>query len=514
MKKLTPKYQNGDTFPSGHPAAPDNPIRLEPVIVTGRRPKSFLDRAGQFINDEIFLNKDNIRVRNYQKAEARNPNFSNDWDMASNIGEFMNVATGGLLNRLSLTQNARLIYDLATGEDVNPLHYGSSWWGNTGIVPQSFAQEHPYLSMAINGIADVGMSSMLNRFRTTSSFRDPNKVYHADKGNGSGFTGSGAYVKNGRLYPGQTRLEGQANYTWWNEGKPFSTGFNFKKPMTRMIIADKDAVPELLRVREQPYRIGQWNPNVRKSFVRTSEMVSTEPFPMQNADVYRRIPRTELWFRTNTAGPFGRYGVQNFLQNPHIGSWSLNAPRSLFYDKKRIGYKNYPDTYFGEVTRNNFDGTPPNNSRFGAYIGSGDEQTVFRDAQNPTKVLKISVSSGYSKTPELLNQQTVVPMMLRNQLPGSVKISPVGYVYSSGYKGYFPVFQQDYIQGVLPENLPNFEQVHLPKITKQLSSQGWLPDGYEFTNGTFSAYDFQPQNMAETNGSYRFIDVPVFRNTK
>ena len=66
-------------------------------------------------------------------------NFSNDWDMASNIGEFMNVATGGLLNRLSLTQNARLIYDLATGEDVNPLHYGSSWWGNTGIVPQSFA---------------------------------------------------------------------------------------------------------------------------------------------------------------------------------------------------------------------------------------------------------------------------------------------------------------------------------------------------------------------------------------
>ena len=51
---------------------------LPEVLVTPKtqdRPKSFLDRVGQFINDEIFLNKGNIRVRNYRKAEARNPNF-------------------------------------------------------------------------------------------------------------------------------------------------------------------------------------------------------------------------------------------------------------------------------------------------------------------------------------------------------------------------------------------------------------------------------------------------------
>lgn len=113
-----------------------------------------LDGVGSFINDEILLNKGGVRTKNYQRALQSNPNFSNDWDMASNIGEFVNVSTGGLLNRLSPTQNLRLIYDGFTGENINPLDPNSSWWGNTGIVSQSFAQDHPYLSFGINGLAD------------------------------------------------------------------------------------------------------------------------------------------------------------------------------------------------------------------------------------------------------------------------------------------------------------------------------------------------------------------------
>lgn len=134
MKKLTPKYQNGDTFPSGHPGAPDNPIRLKPITVIGRRPKSFLGKIKQFFNDEILLNKGNIRVRNYQKAEARNPNFSRDWDMTSNIAERVNVMSGGFLNRLSPTQNIGLVIDSAQGDNIM-----QSWFGNSGIVSDNFA---------------------------------------------------------------------------------------------------------------------------------------------------------------------------------------------------------------------------------------------------------------------------------------------------------------------------------------------------------------------------------------
>ena len=150
IKKLTPKYQNGDTFPSGHPGAPDNPIRLKPLIVIGHRPKSFLDRVGQFINDEIFLNKGNIRVRNYRKAEARNPNFSRNWDMASNIAEGVNVMSGGFLNRLSPTQNIGLIIDAAKGKN-----FMDSWLGNSGIVSDNFAQNHPYWTFGINLVKKV-----------------------------------------------------------------------------------------------------------------------------------------------------------------------------------------------------------------------------------------------------------------------------------------------------------------------------------------------------------------------
>lgn len=146
------KFQNGATFPSGHPGAPDNPILLEPVTVVGHKPKSFLDRVGQFINDEILLNKDNIRVKNYQRAETRNPNFSGDWNMASNIAEGVNVMSGGFLNRLSPTQNIGLIIDAVQGDNIM-----QSWLGNSGITSDNFAQNHPYLTFGINFLGDAGL---------------------------------------------------------------------------------------------------------------------------------------------------------------------------------------------------------------------------------------------------------------------------------------------------------------------------------------------------------------------
>lgn len=62
----------------------------------------------EWFNDEIMLNKDNIRVKNYRKAETRNPDFSQNWDMLSNIYDFTNIATAGAINRFSPTSKYTL----------------------------------------------------------------------------------------------------------------------------------------------------------------------------------------------------------------------------------------------------------------------------------------------------------------------------------------------------------------------------------------------------------------------
>lgn len=167
------KYQNGDTFPSGHPGAPNNPIRLKPLIVRGKQ--SPLGKIKQFFNDEILLNKGNVRVRNYQKAEANNPNFSRDWDMAANIAEGANVMSGGLLNRLSPTQNIGLIIDAIQGDNIM-----QSWFGNSGIVSDNFAQNHPWLSFGINALGDVGIGLGINNPNVRARLRHPTykKYYH------------------------------------------------------------------------------------------------------------------------------------------------------------------------------------------------------------------------------------------------------------------------------------------------------------------------------------------------
>lgn len=69
-----------------------------------------------------------------------------------NFMEVTNVLTGGMANRLSPTQNVRLLYDVATGGD-----WRSSWLGNNGIVTDKFAEEHPYLSMAANMAGDMAV---------------------------------------------------------------------------------------------------------------------------------------------------------------------------------------------------------------------------------------------------------------------------------------------------------------------------------------------------------------------
>lgn len=154
--------------------APDNNIydsgQLPEVVVTAQKINKDIDKPnddiilsiGNFINDEILLNKNNQRAELYSKAMEANPDFSKNWDMASNISEHYNALTGGLLNRLSPTQNIRLAYDLYNNGDV--FKYGGSWWGNSGILSNNFTKQHPFLSTLINGVGDVSLYTGANSF--------------------------------------------------------------------------------------------------------------------------------------------------------------------------------------------------------------------------------------------------------------------------------------------------------------------------------------------------------------
>lgn len=63
------------------------------------------------------------------------------------------AVTGGIFHRLSPTQNARLLYDMATGGDWR----SSMIYGNNGVVPDQVAAEHPYGAMAVNLIGDAAV---------------------------------------------------------------------------------------------------------------------------------------------------------------------------------------------------------------------------------------------------------------------------------------------------------------------------------------------------------------------
>lgn len=106
------------------------------------------------------------RVNINRRASQRNSNFYQNYDMLGNIAEGVNVMSGGILNRLSPTQNTGLFIDTVQGDNIM-----KSWFGNSGIVSDKFQQEHPYWSMVINGLGDAGTGYGINY-----TFTNPNIV--------------------------------------------------------------------------------------------------------------------------------------------------------------------------------------------------------------------------------------------------------------------------------------------------------------------------------------------------
>lgn len=91
-------------------------------------------------------------VNDYNKMIAHSN--SRDYFDPSMTLDFMNAATLGLPNRLSVSQNIGAIKDLFSNKSVND-KVNSFVFGNTGVVSDDFYNKHPQLSSAINIATDM-----------------------------------------------------------------------------------------------------------------------------------------------------------------------------------------------------------------------------------------------------------------------------------------------------------------------------------------------------------------------
>lgn len=196
------------------------------------------------------------------------------------------------------------------GEQFDNPQLGQIIGGITGgFSPQIYNTSKKFLSNKFSpyllartmnsSLKSAQISPELHPIRTDFNLgKGSGRVLRADKGDARGlFTGQGAYTQNGFLYPGKTRMEGQRDFTWWNEDELFSSGFN-KKPHQRVFIANKSDIPGLQRVREMNEAVGQWRPG-RKSFVRKSEMVTAEPIDISNLTQYNYDPNLGIYVRSD-----------------------------------------------------------------------------------------------------------------------------------------------------------------------------------------------------------------------
>lgn len=103
------------------------------------------------------------RVDNYRRAESIFPNLSQKYDVLSNAVDAVNMGTNGFLNRLSPTQDISLVIDTFQGDNIL-----NSWYGNSGVVSDNFANSHPFWTTIINGIFDYGLSEFSPAFLKTA----------------------------------------------------------------------------------------------------------------------------------------------------------------------------------------------------------------------------------------------------------------------------------------------------------------------------------------------------------
>ena len=135
-----------------------------PAYISDGRLIAGSPRAG-FPSETITDNQEAYKVYKNAVGDYYNTEYAS--------GHVADAVTGGVFHRLSPTQNARLLYDVATGGDWR----NSMIYGNNGVVSDQFAVEHPYWTTAINFAGDAAafnagnISKMLNPTRLIANGR-------------------------------------------------------------------------------------------------------------------------------------------------------------------------------------------------------------------------------------------------------------------------------------------------------------------------------------------------------
>lgn len=115
--------------------------------------------------DDLIVTPQGPRVKPGQLYKYQEP-----WDDE----KFMNAVTGGGFNNLSPSQWVRRGYDLINGNLT-----AESWLnGNAGIVPNSYAKEHPGMAMAANALFDFWTLGGPSLIKSATNVRRLNPVQY------------------------------------------------------------------------------------------------------------------------------------------------------------------------------------------------------------------------------------------------------------------------------------------------------------------------------------------------
>ena len=324
-----------------------------------------------------------------------------------------------------------------------------------------------------------------------AEFDNPNLYYHIDKGNYKGFNYpkiKGGYLKQGYFYPGDSPNKEQIAYSWWNKGNPYTFGNAWK----RLIISEEK--PQFIHVRSQPYKIGQWDPSKKKSFVINSEYVASQPVKISPDQVFYFDKYRNGWYRP----PARMRYIFGERPSTITTAERMGIPKSERHLRTHGHDYSNPSSY-GKLYQNG--SVNPESNQFGKFIDEGSEASVFDDPTNPHMVLKVNTDW---KGP--LQEFYTNYVLKRNRVPNQKPIILRGITEEG-----FPVFNQE---KVTPMTYEQYLQ-NLPKIREMLHNKGFIGDpedlGY-MSNGVMKIGDFNPGNVAfDSNGNIVFIDIDAYK---
>lgn len=230
-----------------------------------------------------------------------------------------------------------------------------------------------------------------------------------------------------------------------------------------------------------------------------------------------------VWEESNK--DFRHKGHAGIFRPSYYGD--VNASPTQFFEywePRRFGYmrRSFPEsdnpwaTFLGNgynVDRGEWESSLGiDGKRFGDYIGSGSEQTVFNDASNPNTVLKVANEDFNEKELPGLKEGVERFVSSRNSVPLQEPINFSGIVDIKGQP--YPVFSQRKLKPLGEISSAEFNRTYTPLIRDALRHYGYTGDGVNsnFSNGYRTLIDIKPDNVGfDMDGNLRFFDVDYIR---